>query len=160
MPVQKRGKLPAWDVWLLQRIRGYAGGAGAEAPVALVYDACDHASDARRAEGVATWVFGHPPTEEWVRYVLATPMFEDSALMPGTQIVDYCVSVIRQYWEHHDGKGRAVGHEYRAAVQRLRSLILTRVRDVEWPKGNRLYGEYRLSQEVMQRAMGAGEPAV
>jgi|GEM_PF-350789 len=148
-PIQRdQAQLPLHIRFLLERIEGYMNNERGDRKAIVMFDSQDHTTDRRISTAITNFLFRHAEGRAWT-HILETPCFADSSITPGTQIADYFVSIIRQYYEITEGEQQA-GAAYARSIERLHGVIERTVYTYSTYSGEKRWGEYRLPPDALE----------
>ncbi len=148
-PHAERGKLPWQHRALLQRINAYVQQHGGRTESAtLIYDG---EGAGGLAGGLAfcmtSFLHGDPVGQTFTR-IATTPMFVDSRITPGVQLIDMVASCIRQYEEQNLYRLRFGKDAFLSALDRYYGLLKRKTMDLRSSSPDTvLYGFYRMPGE-------------
>jgi hypothetical protein len=146
IPYSQPGILPVQHQRLLQRVHIYADQYGKPDEMAiLVFDGEGMGGiPGGLAVSICNFLYRHARGRTYTR-ILDTPLFVDSKITPGIQLVDMIASCIRKYEEYELFRQSPSTEPFLSAIDRFYKVVQRKTLDLDIPQGM-LYGFYRMPE--------------
>jgi len=152
MPETPEGHIPVQYRFLLQRIQFYMDRLGNEEDMAILVFDGDGTSfiSGGLGPGVSRYLFRSQEGQTWSK-ILDTPLFVDSEITPGIQLVDMMAGCLRHYQEKQLFRENFITDTFSSALKRYYRIIQEKTCDFETEERT-LFGLYKMPERYFYKA--------